>query len=548
MNLFPALLALLAAAATPALSQSVGLLIGNEDYSRMSDVGRGTTLAGAERGLTGAGMQVVARREADLDAMQAALAEFGQMATRAETILVVLGGRFVASPTETYFLPTDAEIGPLAALPGASLPLSTVLAWLSARPGKAVLVLSTDQMATEFGPLLRAGIGTPAIPQGVTLLSGEPRRAAKFVAEVLTQPGRPFVGMARQHGLTVAGFAPDTLVLIDAPATRPETQDDRLADIRDWREASRQNTAASYQGYIDSHPDGEFVRMAENRLASLTDTPEARAEREEQALDLSRDARRDIQQDLTLVGFNTRGIDGIFGRGTRAAVAAWQQDQGFAATGFLNRDQITRLDAQAERRAAELEAEAEARRQEQLAADLAFWDETGAHGDEAGLRAYLNRYPDGEFAEVAQERLDAIALDKRGQASRFDRQIWDLATSRDSIDGYNAYLDEAPDGMFRDEARARIAALEEAERNAAASSAAARGEEALNLSPRTRQIVESRLNGLGLKPGRVDGVFDDDTRRAIRRYQAARNLDETGYLSEAVVVQLMADSVRQIFR
>ena len=39
----------------------------------------------------------------------------------------------------------------------------------------------------------------------------------------------------------------------------------------------------------------------------------------------------------------------------------------------------------------------------------------------------------------------------------------------------------------------------------------------------------------------MDGVFDDDTRRAIRRYQASRaDMDETGYLSEAVVVQLLA--------
>ena len=56
------------------------------------------------------------------------------------------------------------------------------------------------------------------------------------------------------------------------------------------------------------------------------------------------------------------------------------------------------------------------------------------------------------------------------------------------------------------------------------------------------------MNGLDLKPGKVDGVFDDDTRRAIRRYQKSRRMDETGYLSEAVVVQLLADTVRQIFR
>ena len=64
---------------------------------------------------------------------------------------------------------------------------------------------------------------------------------------------------------------------------------------------------------------------------------------------------------MTLLDYNTRGIDGIFGRGTRAAISSWQTANSTDVTGFLNTDQITRLDAQAERRAAELEAEAERR-------------------------------------------------------------------------------------------------------------------------------------------------------------------------------------------
>ena len=36
-----------------------------------------------------------------------------------------------------------------------------------------------------------------------------------------------------------------------------------------------------------------------------------------------RDQRRDVQRGLTLLEFDTRGTDGIFGRGSRAAIAAW---------------------------------------------------------------------------------------------------------------------------------------------------------------------------------------------------------------------------------
>ena len=362
--------------------------------------------------------------------------------------------------------------------------------------------------------------------------------------------------LARHNDLDVRGNAPTDHVFLDedAPITPsvatapPSNTQNVLKDVMKWREANTANTVEAYEDYLRAHTRGQFVAMAQNRITALIDTPEARAERAEQGLDLSRDARRDIQRDLSLLEFNTRGIDGIFGRGTRAAIEAWQRDQRMDATGFLTRDQITRLDAQAERRAAELQQEAEERRRELLAADRAYWDETGARGDEVGLRTYLNRYPDGEFSEVASERLAEIERSKRREANQVDRQFWDYATTTNSIEGYRDYLADMPNGAFRDEAEARIAQITQQQQNAQENSQAARQEQALNLSPRTRQVVESRLERLEMGPGRVDGVFDDDTRRAIRRYQGSRNMQQTGYLSEAVVVQLLADSVRSIFR
>jgi peptidoglycan hydrolase-like protein with peptidoglycan-binding domain len=543
----PIVASVLIAVAGPAFAQSVGLLIGNQDYDALSDVSRADRLSRAVGPLEAAGVEVTALEDATAAETADALVAFGQRVPQSETLIVALAGRFLRTPTETFFMPSDGEAGPIATLPATGLPLSTVFAWLSATPGKALLLLGTDDEDAEFGPLLGSGIGPLDIPQGVTVLSGGTRDMADFLRDRIAEPGRPFVGAARQAGLTVAGYAPDTLVLLNRPAAPtppPATQNDRLADIRDWRAADREDTAEAYRAYIAAHPDGEFVRMAEARIEALTDTPEARAERDEQALDLSRDARRQIQRDLSLLGFNTRGIDGIFGRGTRTAITDWQRGQNFAATGFLTREQVALIGEQAQRRAAELETEAEKRREQQLQQDLAYWDETGALGDEAGLRAYLKRYPDGEYAEVANERLAAIEASKRGQADRLDRQLWDEAVAQDTLQAYEDYLVSSPDGAFRDDAQARIVELQRESEFAAA----AREEAAMNLSPRTKQVVEQRLDRMGLRPGKVDGVFDDDTRRAIRRYQRARNMEETGYLNESVVVQLMADTVRQIFR
>ena len=50
---------------------------------------------------------------------------------------------------------------------------------------------------------------------------------------------------------------------------------------------------------------------------------------------LTRDARRELQTWLKWAGYYSAAIDGAFGRGTRASMAAWQRDNGFDETGVL---------------------------------------------------------------------------------------------------------------------------------------------------------------------------------------------------------------------
>jgi len=267
------------------------------------------------------------------------------------------------------------------------------------------------------------------------------------------------------------------------------------------------------------------------------------AEAEEDALNLSRDARRQIQRNLTLLDYDPKGIDGIFGRGSRAAITTFQQANGLPATGFVTRGMMDRLSVQADRRNAELEAEAERRRVELERQDRAYWRETGALGDEAGLRAYIERYPDGVFADIAAVRLKPFEDARREAAAVQDRADWDAAVSVDTGAAYEGYLQANPEGAFVAQAKARISELEFANKNKEALDAAKRNEERLGMGAGTRRLMEDRLSKLGLEPGPEDGVFDDKTRRAIRRYQEARRLQVTGYLNQATVVRLLADSV-----
>lgn len=63
----------------------------------------------------------------------------------------------------------------------------------------------------------------------------------------------------------------------------------------------------------------------------------------EALLELRNPDRREIQQRLTLLDYDTIGVDGIFGPGSRDAIAAWQEQAGFDPTGFLDATQKAAL-------------------------------------------------------------------------------------------------------------------------------------------------------------------------------------------------------------
>jgi len=60
---------------------------------------------------------------------------------------------------------------------------------------------------------------------------------------------------------------------------------------------------------------------------------------------LSRDERIQFQSELTALGFDTGGADGVLGRRTRAALRGWQKTHGLAADGFPTTGLLAMLDA-----------------------------------------------------------------------------------------------------------------------------------------------------------------------------------------------------------
>jgi peptidoglycan hydrolase-like protein with peptidoglycan-binding domain len=539
----------IAAAAPQARADGVALVIANQTHDRITQARGARDLVAAAAGLGAEGLTVLSGTDQRTDQMRALL---GRLWTTLDPlgspepgpVVVVLAGHFVSSGPRVWLLGRDASAPGLAGVDGAGLSVDTVLDIVSRVPGGAVVVLARGDAAITPGPGLVAGIRGLSVPQGVLVVQGPIPAASRFLRDGLPRRGASYLSLAAEWpDLRFEGFLSPRVGLLPAiPDLPPDvTPDPHDEDSAAWAEASAAGTEAAILAYLDRFPYGLFAEEAEARLAALRLTPEA----VEAALRLTVNQRRTIQSDLTRLGYSTRGVDGIFGAGTRSAIAAWQRANGLPPTQFLDADQIALIARQSAQRAAE-EAEAERQRQEELARqDRAYWEATGAMGDEAGLRVYLDRYPSGEFAALANERLAVFEEEAARDRERRDRIAWQRARRLDTPEAYREYLETYPDGVSAAEARARLAELLPPEEDPAIVRARD-AEAALRLGPVTSLLIEQRLASLGFPPGRIDGTFDDDTRNAIAAYQRSVRASATGYLTDAQANRLLPSPLMRL--
>ena len=526
--------------AMPAQAEMRAVVIGPGEGALARSDGSAGAARRAAAVLGAAGFEVISLEDPDAGTLRDVFS--AELARPAPARMVIyLAGRFRHSANDGWFLAGDAETPDLAEIGAQGIDIDLPLALAATVPGGALVMLAEQAGSGGAGTGLRVGTGALAVPQGVAVLSSDAPRLTQLLENRLLQVGTSLgAALAGQPGFKADGFV--TTLVPFLPETLAEAA---TREALDWAKAVSDDTIAAYEAYLAAHPAGPNAGAARAAITRLTppETPEQRAQAAEDALGLDREARREIQRALSLIGHDPRGIDGIFGPGSRRAIRAWQQTQGTEALGYLTaREEVARLLAQAARRASELEAEAKARREAEERADRAFWQETGALGDEIGLRSYLRRYPDGVFSEVARARLAEIEKARAEQAAARDRSAWAVAQGSDTIAAYRAYLAEFPQGAFVQEAQDRISQLSDPGPQVDENAALSR-EEALGLNPVTRRMVEQRLAAEGLDPGAIDGRFDDQTRRAIRRFQRTRALEPTGYLDERTLVLLLAGAV-----
>ena len=183
----------------------------------------------------------------------------------------------------------------------------------------------------------------------------------------------PVAAPAQQSfGDTVSGIAQTML----------QQQMDRSA----FADAQRLDTPSAYQSYLMRYPNGLHKADAEQALRRLLPPvmnpdpgrpgvypprPGTDPVALEAAIGLSRLEKTEIQRQLTDLGYDTRGADGLWGANTRAAIARWQAANRQPQTGYVTREQLRQIAEQHNRLAPVRPGPGSSAEQAEKALDLA---------------------------------------------------------------------------------------------------------------------------------------------------------------------------------
>lgn len=566
--------------------------------------------------LGAAGYDVTFGLDLDRREMRAVMDQFAAKIDQADEIVIYYSGHAVRMSGRTFLAPTDFNpVGPVSVAMD-SAPLAALEAMLASKPGAAVLFLDAAQR-DGFPPRSFAGPGLAALtaPKGALFVSAaEPGRAvirsrwrmsdfAVTVVERFLSEGARTMDVARNVSAPIwaTGGVDGSLTLVPRPtAVSNNSEVSQKIELAFWRSTEASGRRADYEAYLRRYPNGLFAEIARNRLGRTTTTSDAnpqptviassatRAAAAEEALRLSRDDRRQIQSDLTELGYDTNGVDGLFGRGTRGAVRAWQISEELPSTGYFDREQLRILAENAEilraerQRAAEensrrstaevyeqdeddwrssrevhtyagyqrylklhpngryadearqILAEADRTAEEELWAEVRRIDNTAAYAN------YLDRFPRGRYVRDAERRYNDLAISERRQQAEIDayarreQSAWREAEQVNTPKSYRIFVENYPDGQYVEEAQRRRQVLVEGQRKDR--------EKALGLSRDEWLSLEKRLAVLGYKVGDINGKPGKTFRAAVKDYRRSRGLPVHSYVDRKFVRLLVKET------
>src|SRR5215831_3383380 len=101
--------------------------------------------------------------------------------------------------------------------------------------------------------------------------------------------------------------------------------------------------------------------------------------------------------------------------------------------------------------------------------ELAYWDTIKTSASANDFKSYLDKYPDGQFAALARNKIAGLQPSDtaNGGTNQAEITYWDSIKNSANPEDYRAYLKRYPNGVFSDLARTRLAPFESAEKEKA---------------------------------------------------------------------------------
>jgi formylglycine-generating enzyme required for sulfatase activity len=273
----------------------VALVVGNGNYTSIGSLGDNPRNDADDmaRALEGFGFTVTRLKDGTRRDMNAALEAFGRQASGSEAALFYFAGHGMQIRNENYLMPVNATADSEAAVKDEGVSLSRVLDELEGSSAVKILLIDAcrdNPITGKFRSTLR-GLALPSSPPSGTVIA--------FAAE----PGKTAANGSGRNGVFTAGLLKalqgkdlslDGVLTVaseevekhsnrkqtpyvNGPKTvqknfhfrvtvSPSTQ---MLDSEYWASVKDSKDVADFEAYLAEYPQGQFKRLAENRVKAL---------------------------------------------------------------------------------------------------------------------------------------------------------------------------------------------------------------------------------------------------------------------------------------
>ena len=399
----------------------VALVVGNGAYSNVTELinppADATAMAEA---LTTLGFDVIEVVDGDYNAMQRGFRQFGSTARGADVALFFYAGHGLQVNGENFLLPVTAQIEETRDLRYEAFPLSLLIGEIQdADPRISLIMLdacrdnpltrSLRRQSQSLGRSVNIGRGlAPAMGASGMLIAyatapgdvaydgeGENSPFTTAFLDHIEEPGLE-VGLlfrrVRQSVIDATDGAQVPWVeeaLLGEFYLRPEMQAEtgeaELAFEEAVGLASPNAQRAALEQFVSDHPDHALVAVARTRIDDLGAASRIAAERELAVWRSTQRIEAPEQAVAALEYYLTNYPDGQFTELAELQIAAFS--------------------VQAETQSAS--AAVDRASQE----ELSFWNGIRDSGNAADYRAYLDRYPDGQFTVLAESQVAVLSTE-----------------------------------------------------------------------------------------------------------------------------------------